>query len=237
MKYNNNYCDWKSWDAESFGKLKATEEKYFSAEIRKSKTNFYCDTAVLEIGFGNGSFLKYCKQNSWKVVGIEANKQLVIEAKKNNYEAIHADNLLKIQSASFDLIVAFDVLEHIPLETLPGFLDSIRRVLKKNGIFIARFPNGDSPFGLQGQNGDPTHVTVIGSGKAKFLAMHAGLEVLSLEGSAQPIMGTSFHHFLHRIIANPILWVLNKVINLLIYPGLNVPFCAQNLTLVCRNNS
>lgn len=231
--YGNDYSSWKSWNASNFARLKKTEKKYFSAEIKKSHKIFIDGTKVLEIGFGNGNFLKFCKENNWEITGIEANKSLVSEAENNGYKAIHADNLFNIESNSFDLIAAFDVLEHIPLDFLPEFFAEIKRVLKKDGIFISRFPNGDSPFSLQGQNGDPTHVTVIGSGRAKFLAMQTGLEILSLSGSAQPIIGTSLHHFLHRIIARPILWTMDKVINLLIYPGLNVPFCAQNLTLIC----
>jgi hypothetical protein len=37
----------------------------------------------------------------------------------------------------------------------------VKRVLKPGGRFIARCPNGDSPFRLVNQNGDVTQVTSI----------------------------------------------------------------------------
>ena len=57
-------------------------------------------------------------------------------------------DLSNLKGDNYDLIVAFDVLEHIPQEDLPSF-KKVQRLLKEDGSFIARFPNCDSPFGLK----------------------------------------------------------------------------------------
>ena len=51
---NSAYIDWKNWDSASFGRFDALQAAYFAAEtgIRHG-----AGLRVLEVGFGNGSFL------------------------------------------------------------------------------------------------------------------------------------------------------------------------------------
>jgi 2-polyprenyl-3-methyl-5-hydroxy-6-metoxy-1,4-benzoquinol methylase len=105
-------------------------------------------------------------------MGIEANLELVNIAEHLGYKALHSDEMYAINADQFDLIAAFDVLEHIPQSEILNFLSQVKRMLKNGGVFIARFPNGDSPFGLANQNGELTHVTAIGSEKFRYLVQH-----------------------------------------------------------------
>jgi SAM-dependent methyltransferase len=53
--------------------------------------------------------------------------------------------------AKFDVITAWEVLEHIPEAKLPGLISNIRKHLNDGGIFIASvalFPDGDPSRGL-----------------------------------------------------------------------------------------
>jgi len=59
----------------------------------------------------------------------------------------------------FDVIVVFDVLEHLTLEEILIFLDRAKQLLVTGGVIIARVPNCASPYGLAYQNGDFTHLT------------------------------------------------------------------------------
>jgi len=143
--YGDGYLKWKSWENAEFGKLTQVERAYFTAEIKRARHNFPINSNVLEIGFGNGAFLKYARDKNWNVFGTEINEALVKIALRCELNASHSANLSNFNDDFFDLVVAFDVLEHIPQDALPDFLHEIRRVLKKDGFFIARFPNGDSP--------------------------------------------------------------------------------------------
>ena len=156
--YGEDYLKWKSWEGIKFGTLKRTESAYFTAEISRTKYNFPQNSKVLEIGFGNGAFLKYALEKQWDVLGIEINQSLVRIAKERGFSATHTDNLSSFEDNSFDLIVAFDVLEHVPQESIPNMILEVKRILKSDRFFIARFPNGDSPIGLINQNGDITHL-------------------------------------------------------------------------------
>jgi len=106
--------------------------------------------------------------------------------------------------------------------------------LRDGGHFIARFPNGDSPFGLPYQNGDVTHVTAIGSGKVAFFAAKSNMEIVFLGGEAQPIRGTSLVHFVHRLIAVPTKRIVNWFVKNIFFPRSSIEFCAANLTLIYR---
>jgi SAM-dependent methyltransferase len=166
-QYGDRYLKWKDWGG--FGTLKKSEEAYFKAEIERTNCRFPEKSKILEIGFGNGKFLKYAFEKGWDVIGTEVNSALVDIAQEAGYVAIHTDNLSNFNDDTFDLIVAFDVLEHIEQYLIPIFISEIKRVLKAGGYFIARFPNGDSPFGLINQNGDVTHITVIRKRKSSLL--------------------------------------------------------------------
>jgi len=235
--YGEEYLNWKTWEGNQFGNLKKTKSAYFSAEIKRTTKVFSKESKVLEIGFGNGEFLKYAQDNDWEIFGTEANKALVDIANKNGFKAIHTEDLSSFEDNTFDLIVAFDVLEHIPQEILPKIILDISRVLKSDGVFISRFPNGDSPFGLINQNGDVTHLTTIGSNKIKYFAAKANMQVVFVGGEAQPIIGTSPKTFIHRAITLPIQMLLNLFVNLIFFPHDHVEFCSSNLSVILKGRN
>lgn len=233
--YGNDYLKWKGWEQGSeFGKLKKTDSAYFAAEINRAKRKLPAKSKVLEIGFGNGAFLQFSRANNWDVCGIEINEDLVRVARGCGYDATHTDNLSGFNDGTFDLVVAFDVLEHIPQDLLSNVIGEVKRILKMEGVFIARFPNGDSPFGLKNQNGDLTHVTTIGSGKVYYLAAKCDMEVIYVGGEAQPLFGTSLLHFVHSVIALPIKKALSLLTNFIFFPRSNVAFFSPNLTIIYK---
>lgn len=232
--YDKTYSLWKSWDESQFGMLHPFEERYFDQELKRTRSVIPSDAKVLEIGFGNGKFLSYARKRGWSVIGIEANDQLVDLAGERGFDVLHADNLSQIESDKFDLVIAFDVLEHVPKDELLGWFFEINRVLKAGGCFVARFPNGDSPFGLLNQNGDVTHVTSIGSVMARYFAARAGMPILYLGGEAHPIVGETAMHTLHGCLTWPIKMFINMLIRILFFPKAKVAFCAFNYTLICK---
>ncbi|EJW11540.1 Cyclopropane-fatty-acyl-phospholipid [Rhodovulum sp. PH10] len=61
----------------------------------------------------------------------------------------------------FNTIVAFDVFEHFSISEILNRLEAAAKMLKPGGHLLLRFPNGQSPFGLQAQHGDPTHKSAL----------------------------------------------------------------------------
>jgi SAM-dependent methyltransferase len=232
--YGSEYLQWKDWNAETFGALSKKKEADFSAQIRKSKTVLPPQSRVLEIGFGNGSFLAYGKKRQWEMYGTEVNAGLLERAGREGFHVVHSDNLTPFLDNYFNLVVAFDVLEHLPQNQLLDFLRDIQRVLVDGGVFIARFPNGDSPFGGFLQHGDPTHVTTIGSSMATYFADRLGVKIIYLGGEAEALWA-GLPYFAYRVFAIPLRHLMNWFINLIVLsPLAHIAFCSPNLVMVFR---
>lgn len=232
--YGEDYLNWKNWDVTQFGILTKLEERHLTSEISKSKCSFPPKSSVLEIGFGNGNFLTYGKNRDWDIYGTEVNKYLVEVAKQNGFNVLQTYNLECFAENMFDLVAAFDVLEHIPQDKLLDFLTQIKRILKNNGVFIARFPNGDSPFSLLYQNGDMTHVTTIGSLKVKYLAKKLGVDLIYVGSESQRLWAENVVHITHYIIAAAVKRIVNVLVNLIFYPLAKPAFTSLNLIMIFR---
>ena len=234
--YDSSYLKWKSWGEKyQFGDLSPKQHAYYKAEIKRSCASLPKSSKVLEVGFGSGSFLSYAKRKKWDICGTEVNKHLVEAGTRSGFNVILSKNLKPFSDNIFDLVVAFDVLEHIHKEDLIQFFAEIKRVLKPGGVFIACFPNGDSPLGLRHQNGDITHVTAIGSEMARYLATQSELKIVFLGGQAEPLLVGDPVLFVHRLLTLPIIKTLNFFTNVLITPRSWFAFYSSNLTLSLKN--
>lgn len=99
------------------------------------------DRCILDIGCGQGYFLKAAKEKGWQVQGVEPVKSACEYAKqKFAIDIVNATiEEARFKDNSFDVVSMWNVLDHVsdPL----GILSEIRRSLKPNGIIVARIPN------------------------------------------------------------------------------------------------
>ena len=168
------YAQWKRWQG-SF-EVREREARYFAAEFRGMPLR---GKRVLEIGFGNGSFLTWAKSEGAEVCGLEINPDMLAAAARHGYAARNASlGELVGEDARYDLIVAFDVIEHWDTDELIANFRHIAALLADDGVFLARFPNGHSPFGRVYQHGDFTHKSVISHYKIGYLATISNLDVV-----------------------------------------------------------
>ena len=114
---------------------------------------------LLDIGCGYGRFLKSA-QKGFETFGIDPSKHAISEAKK--YARATKFEVATISSYKpkklFDVITAFDILEHT--NNLTGSLKKIKSWLKPGGLLIAVVPVYDGIFGTIGGwlDKDVTHV-------------------------------------------------------------------------------
>lgn len=95
---------------------------------------------LLDVGCGTGDFIQVAKQNNWKVTGIEPNEQArSIANKKNKNLVFDVNQLVKLQSQSFDVITLWHVLEHLP--NLEEDMATFKKLLKPTGTLIIAVPN------------------------------------------------------------------------------------------------
>ncbi len=177
--FYQGYSDWKGWQGDFAARDR--DGRYFAAEL--------CDVPltgkrVLEIGFGNGSFLAWAKAQGAQVAGTEIDAAMISQARAKGFEAHPAAlDALVATGARFDLVVAFDVFEHWDAEALIASLRHIAGLLDNGGLLVARFPNGHSPFGRVFQYGDITHRTVLSKSSIEQVANMTGFEVVRVDNA------------------------------------------------------
>lgn len=97
---------------------------------------------VLEIGCGRGTLVHRLRAQGLDVVGVETSATR-IEESRALYAALPIEQIsgtaLPFQNEQFDLVLSFDVIEHIP-DTERHLLE-VRRVLKPGGSYLLQTPN------------------------------------------------------------------------------------------------
>lgn len=174
------YAQWKHWE----GDFRASDRdaRYFEAEFSGIDLH---GRRVLEIGFGNGSFLAWAREQGALVAGTEIDEAMLGHARAHGFDAYPAAlDVLAAAASRFDLVVAFDVFEHWDKDSLIANLKHIARLLKPGGLLLARFPNGHSPFGRVHQHGDITHQTALSKSSIEQLAGMTGFTVVRVSNAA-----------------------------------------------------
>lgn len=167
------YAGWKGW--EGAFRTSAREARYFAAEFRGLEL---AGKRLLEIGFGNGSLLAWAREQGAQVRGLELDAGLCEAGRRGGFDVgQHALGDLLARGDRYDLIVAFDVLEHWDSAELVTNFTTLCALLVEGGHFLARFPNGQSPFGRVYQHGDFSHRSTLSTYKIEYLARLCGFEV------------------------------------------------------------
>lgn len=234
--FDNAYLRWKAWDdgskSQNFGSISIYQADYYRKVMSLSGVSK--NSKILEVGFGNGGFLKYCGQQSYDIVGTELNADLLRVAGNAGYEVFGSEFLEKAEPSSFDFIFAFDVIEHIYPEDVVSFLASCKRVLRPGGIAFFRFPNGDSPMAMANFNADITHVNWIGSGKIDYYSQAAGFQSCEVLATPELIVTRSLPHALYHCVVLPIKAIINLMARILFYPGRRLNLVAIDLVAMLK---
>jgi 2-polyprenyl-3-methyl-5-hydroxy-6-metoxy-1,4-benzoquinol methylase len=129
---------------------------------------------VLDLGCRDGALTQaYAEGN--EVVGVDADREALAEAARLGIETRWADldQPLEFPEASFDVVVAGELLEH--LRDPERVVAEIRRVLRPGGMFVASVPN---VYRLKGRllfllgrppENDPTHLQMFSGADVRSL--------------------------------------------------------------------
>lgn len=103
---------------------------------------------LLDIGCGTGEFLNYGLKKNWKVKGIEPNLNAQEFAKtKYGIDVVNESELNIFNNNLFDVVTMWHVLEHV--FDLNERMQTIFKILKKDGIAIIALPMIDSPDSIK----------------------------------------------------------------------------------------
>lgn len=115
---------------------------WWASELAKNKSVLDCAT-----GKGYGAFI--LAQNAQKVLGVDLNETSLKIASESfqtqtnlSYRKHDVFQLQELEE-KFDLITAFEIIEHIPQEQTHNFLKSLYGALKPGGTLLISTPNHD----------------------------------------------------------------------------------------------
>ncbi len=103
---------------------------------------YFRDNAVIDIGCGNGKFLK---RNPKKYIGVDISENLVAECKQKGFNAVlgQADRI-PFDDSSIKAINCDNVIEHLTPDVAAVMINEFGRVLESGGVAIIRSPLGES---------------------------------------------------------------------------------------------
>ena len=179
------YAALKGWDERAFMAPSPAERSIYTRELRG---HALAGQPILELGFGNGGFLGHAREQGAILHGTELQPDLAARAAAAGVTLVDPDlaRLLPAHAGKFALIAAFDVFEHIDPEALPALLATIADLLSDGGLLIARYPNGQSPFGRVPQHGDRTHRAILSADIMRQLIAGLPFEPIHLGNPAHP---------------------------------------------------
>jgi 2-polyprenyl-3-methyl-5-hydroxy-6-metoxy-1,4-benzoquinol methylase len=152
-------------------------EEFYKGDIRKADKDILKrldlkDKYILTIGFGRGEDIKYCIENGCKFIeGVDFSKDACNIAfnyltqynlNQNKFSIIYMDILEYLndyvyvinRKGLFDIVLMFDVIEHIPRNEVRAILKELEHFTKKDHILCINTPfyNIDNDVILEGVN-------------------------------------------------------------------------------------
>lgn len=115
---------------------------------------------IVDLGCGDGKILYLLKKLGYRrLAGVDrsASKSGIARQVIDAVETIDVLTYLRHSGESLDLVLALDLIEHLPRSETSEFLELCVRRLRPNGRIVLRTPNATSPFFGQVRYDDPTH--------------------------------------------------------------------------------
>ena len=106
------YSEWKRWDPSQFMVCGPYERRYYKGELGGLEL---AGRKIVELGFGNGGFLRYAIDEGANVGGTELLAEACARARERGARVYLPDlsDAAAENAGNFDLVVAFDVMEHM----------------------------------------------------------------------------------------------------------------------------
>ncbi len=167
---------------------------------------------LLDIGCGNGWYLKQMAKKGWKPFGYEFDKEYAEKLSfQLNITVLSGEDSLKEYSGYFDLITFNSSFEHLPNPT--KMLELAYRALKKEGGIFISVPNirGKEArlFGKKWVHLDPPrHICLFDKQQLADLLTHSGFQEIKIRNLRIPSGFSGSMTYLFRGSFKPWLWYL-----------------------------
>jgi 2-polyprenyl-3-methyl-5-hydroxy-6-metoxy-1,4-benzoquinol methylase len=163
---------------------------FFSVFKYRDTIPFVPNGKGLDIGCGNGKFMRTMNSFGWDFEGVELSPLAVKACRSSGLRVSQGDlHAAGFENESFDLITARHVIEHIPIPA--DFVQEICRLLKKGGCLVIETPNskalGRKWFGPNWYANDvPRHLVLYCLTNLHKLAADHGLRLVEAKMFTSP---------------------------------------------------
>ena len=191
--------------------LKSKHIRQFNRDFLEA-SGFSLSMTVLELGCGNGLFLRYLDHiGANGFVGVDGDPRVLESMPTELVRRVEIADfseyfVRRTDGATFDRVVLFDVLEHFSPEDGVALLRDIARILTPGGRVVVRVPNMASPWALSTQYNDVTHHACYTPGSLRQLASVAGFRIITVRPQAY---ATWQREFRERILNGVLSWFLS----------------------------
>jgi SAM-dependent methyltransferase len=145
---------------------------------------------VLELGCGAGIPMTSALAESRHVTGVDISARQLELARHNVPAATFLQSdmtALDFPPASFDAVVAFYSLTHVPRNEQAPLLEQVRGWLRPGGVFVASMGVEDDPGGVERDwLGVDMYFSHFGARANRRLVERAGMEIVSADIAAEP---------------------------------------------------
>lgn len=180
--YSIYYRNWHDGTAEDH--KRHSEQK---AEFLKSHLEIPLDSRILDIGCGFGFALGGLQILGFKNIGgVDQSPQQAEVCRRAGFQVDVTDDTiawLNARPSSFDGILLFDVLEHVPTAIQIDFLRSIFGALRPGGKLVLTVPNANSILASRWRYNDYTHCSSFTEHSLSFVLKNAGFQELWLDNA------------------------------------------------------
>lgn len=167
---------------------KLKQRRFVEYKTRFIEPFFPKDTSIkiLDVGCGYGLFVNTCQKLGYvNCEGVDLDRSYTNYADyslaiKNITTSDLFDHLETKKDGHYDVITAFNIIEHIKKEKIQTLLNLIYKKITPGGIFIMEVPNADSPLGIHTFFTDLTHEFAFSRKLALRLLHIAGFDTIKV---------------------------------------------------------
>jgi ubiquinone/menaquinone biosynthesis C-methylase UbiE len=154
--------------------LPARYGEHYRALVRFARR--HAGSRVLDVGCGYGAYTRALSEEGLDCVGCDLNLSYLREAKSQGLAVAAVDSVLPFRDRSFDSVLLFEVIEHVPL--LETILSECFRVARRNVLITV--PNSED-IELMKAN-DVTYAHMLSTDHVNFFSAESLQKLLSAYG-------------------------------------------------------
>jgi SAM-dependent methyltransferase len=161
---------------------------------------------ILDIGCGMGFFLMALRKNGYQqALGIDSDRSQIASCEAKNLSVTYSPDTIEYlgdHTESFDLITAFDVIEHVPPAEQIRFIRSIHQALKHSGKCLLTTPNATSFLAAHNRYVDYTHQSLFTTVSIDFILFNGGFRKIEVRPFEYVRFNKGIKSLLHKILFN-----------------------------------